>query len=107
QQLLSSGESFSGDTAAFTDPAAVQIARSVASEGAISGSAEQPAEAPVPAQDRPTRDQAARATGQGMSERNVWIAIAAASGLIAIRGGITYRDPGRRRTRVDMRATET
>ncbi len=107
QQLLSSGESFSGDTAAFTDPAAVQIARSVASEGAISGSAAQPAEAPEQAQDRPTRDQAARATGQGLSERNVWIAIAAASGLIAIRGGITYRNPGRRRTRVDMRATET
>lgn len=105
RQLLGSGGSFSGDTAAFTDPAALQIARSIESEGAISGAAAQPTQARP--QDRPALDQAPRITSQGLLERNLWIAIAAAAGLIAIRGAITYRSSGRRRTHVDMGASET
>lgn len=106
QQLLSSGESFSGDTAVFTDPAAVQIARSVASEGVISGAAAQPAGALAMAQDSTAPDRVARGTGEKMSERNVWVTVAVASGLLAIRGGIASRYPGRR-VRVDTRARET
>ncbi len=105
QRLLASGESFAGDTASFTDPASVQIARSVVSGGAVSRSTGQPA--PAQAEDRPALEEAAPVTGGGFSERNVWIAIAAATGLILIRGGITYRNPGRRRAHVDMRASGT
>lgn len=106
QRLLSSGQSFSGDTAAFTDPAAVQIARGVVSEGAISGSSAQPSQGQVRTEEDPTLGQSARASERVVPDRNVWIAIVAASGLIALRGGITYRNPERRRPRVDTRATE-
>lgn len=105
QRLLASGESFAGDTAAFTDPASVQIARSVASDGAISGAVGQPA--PAQAQVRPPLEQPARMTAGNLSEHNLWIAIAAATGLIVIRGGITYRSQGRRESHVDMRASGT
>lgn len=107
QRLLGSGESFSGDTAAFTDPAAVQIARGVVSEGAISGSAVEPSQGRVRTEEIPMLGQPAGASKLAVPDRNVWIAIVAASGLIAIRGGITYRGSERRRPRVDMRTTET
>lgn len=105
QRLLASEESFAGDTAAFTDPASVQIARSVVTEGAISGSAGQ--SAPAQAQVPPALDQPAPMTAGNLSGHNLWIAIAAATGLIVIRGGITYRNLGRRKSHVDMRASGT
>jgi len=100
QRLASSGQTFSGDTATFTDPASVQIARSVVSDGAISGAGEQSAR--TQAQVPPDPNQPGPIDARSISERNVWIVIAAA-GLIVIRGGITYRNPGRRRLHVDMR----
>lgn len=103
QQLLSSGDSFSGDIVTFTDPAAIEIARSATSDGAIAGSAIDPSLA----QDRPPTDVAGRDNERGISERNLWIAVAAAAGVIAVRGAITYRGIARRGSHVDMRVTNT
>lgn len=102
QRLLSTGDAFSGDIVSFTDPGPVEIARSVTSDGAILGSAVQSSRA----EDGPSPDEPAPLGDRAISERNLWIAIAAAAALIAVRGSITYRGPARRQPHVDIRPTD-
>lgn len=103
RELIDSGESFSGDTASFVDPAPVEIARGVASEGAIAGSVVRTSQMQEPL----VADEAPPGPAVVRSERTIWLAIMAAIGVIAIRGAITYRGPAGRRLPIDMSPIDT
>jgi len=98
QQLASSGASFSGDVALVRDPASADIARSVAAGGRISVAPVRASQTRNPTVPEPD----ASLTEPPVPDRNVWIALSAAVGVIGIRGTLTYRGPLRRRMQVDI-----
>lgn len=98
RQFAGSGASFSGDVALVRDPASADIARSVAAGGGMSVA---PVRAPQ------TRNATASEPDTSFTEirvpdRSAWIALAAAAGVIGLRGAMTYRSPARRRLQVDI-----
>lgn len=98
QELAGSGASFPGDVALIRDPASADIARGVAAGGGMSV---------APMRAAQTRSATAPEPDTGFTEprapdRNVWIALASAAGVIGLRGAMTYRGPDRRRMQVDI-----
>lgn len=104
--LASSGGEFEGDIAAFIDPSAASIARSAKPSTAFAPISEAAASAAEPAQPVvAVQGQEARTTSDRIGEGSLWIAAAAAIGLLGFRGVLSFRGASKRR--IDMPSADT
>jgi len=102
EALQASGNTFEGDVASFVDPAAASIARSVQPSMAFNP-AVAVADADSIAQDRAVAAQSnepepvIESGSDRIAEGSLWVAAAAAVGLLGYRGLLTFRGTRRRR----------